>query len=46
MGLIELSDTLGAIESYLETRFKGTLTLDDLLTMKDATKRAFRSGRR
>lgn len=43
MLLLELSDLLGAIEAYAE---RHNLTLDDLIVMKDATKRAFRSGRR
>lgn len=43
MCLMELSDLLGAIEAY-SNRFN--MTLEDLIRMKDATKRAFKSGRR
>lgn len=43
MFLTEASDLLGAIEKYIE---KYNVTLDDLITMKDATKRAFINGRR
>lgn len=43
MALVELSDLLGAIEAYAKTF---NMTLNDLLTMKDATKRAFETGRR
>lgn len=43
MALVELSDSLGAIEAYLE-RHHPSVTLDDLLTMKAATQRAFRNG--
>ncbi|MCA9477753.1 MAG: hypothetical protein KC535_01245 [Nanoarchaeota archaeon] len=46
MNLIELSDTIGAIEQYLEKTYGSTITLEDVLTMKDATKRAFASRRR
>lgn len=42
----ELSDLIGAIELFLEKRFAGTVTLDDLLKQKDATSRAFKSGQR
>lgn len=43
MEMCELSDLLGAIEAYIENY---NLTLEDLIKMKDATKRAFLSGRR
>lgn len=43
MALIELSDLIGAIELYAK---KYNMSLDDLIKMKDATKRAFESGRR
>ena len=43
MAIQELSDLLGAIEEFLK---KFNLTLDDLIKMKDATKRAFENGRR
>lgn len=44
MALVELSDLLGAIEGYTSKNFN--LTLTDLLTMKNATQRAFVSGAR
>lgn len=43
MVLLELSDMLGAIEEYCK---KYNLTLEDLIEMKNATKRAFESGSR
>lgn len=43
MCLCELSDLLGAIEAYTN---KYNMSIEDLLTMKDATKRAFQNGRR
>lgn len=45
MQLAELSDLIGAIELYLEDKFPD-ISLDDLIKMKDATKRAFQTGRR
>lgn len=45
MLLVELSDMLGAIEAYLEKHMPG-ITLDDLRSMSDVTRRAFRSGAR
>lgn len=44
MALVELSDLLGAIEEYVHRHHK--MTLQDLLVMKDATKRAFTNGSR
>jgi NTP pyrophosphatase (non-canonical NTP hydrolase) len=43
MAMQELSDALGAIEAYAN---KYNMSLDDLIVMKDATKRAFESGKR
>ena len=44
MALIELSDMIGAIEGFV---LKNTsLTLSDLIIMKDATKKAFEDGTR
>ncbi len=43
MCLMELSDLVGAIEAFAN---KHNLTLEELITMKNATKRAFESGRR
>ena len=45
MVLIELSDLVGAIESYLEKHHQ-SLTLEDLISMKDITKRVFKEGYR
>lgn len=45
MELNELSDLIGAIEGYLDKHHPG-LTLDDLIAMKKATRRAFESGHR
>jgi len=41
----ELSDVLGAIEGYLK-KHHPSITLDDLIKMKNITKRAFESGAR
>ena len=46
MVLIELSDIIGAIEGFLDNHFEGKITLEDLITMAHATKRAFQSGTR
>lgn len=43
MALVELADLIGAIEGYVN---KSGITLDDLVAMKDATKRAFEDGTR
>lgn len=43
MVFLELSDLIGAIEGYAESR---GLTLDDLIKMKDATRRTFEDGTR
>jgi hypothetical protein len=45
MALCELSDMLGAIEGYLERKHP-SITMNHLLRMKDATKRAFKEGHR
>ena len=42
--LCELCDLVGAIEAYVEKQHK--LSLEDLIQMKDATKRAFLMGSR
>lgn len=44
MALCELSDLIGAIEAFSEKRFK--VTLQQLLLMSNATKRAFKDGSR
>lgn len=43
MVLQEMSDLIGAIEGYVS---RYGLTLQDLITMKDATRRAFLDGTR
>ena len=45
MALVELSDMIGATEAYL-AKHHPSITLDDLRTMSDITKRAFVNGRR
>ena len=45
MMLVELSDLVGAIEQFLVSAFP-TMTLDDLVAMKNVTKRAFENGQR
>lgn len=42
--LVELSDLIGAIESYSEKSYG--ITLDDLIRMKNCTKSAFEEGER
>ncbi|NMB69707.1 hypothetical protein GYA27_00690 [candidate division WWE3 bacterium] len=46
MELWELTDLIGAIELYIENRFKGTVKLRDLFITSDTTKKAFINGRR
>jgi len=46
MVIIELADLVGAIEGYMEKYYGDKLTIDNLLTMANATKRAFESGHR
>lgn len=43
MLLVELADLIGAIEEYCS---KYNIKLDDLIRMKEATKRAFKDGTR
>lgn len=45
MELVELSDLVGAIESYLENHHLG-IGWADLMKMNKITKRAFKNGRR
>lgn len=45
MTLIELSDLVGAVDSFLQKHYPN-FTLNDLIKMSDVTKRAFNSGRR
>jgi len=44
MLLVELSDLIGAIEGYCLNNFN--LTIDDLIKMKESTKKAFNDGTR
>lgn len=45
MALCELSDLLGAIEGYIERKHP-SISFNNLIRMKDATKRAFKEGHR
>lgn len=45
MTLVELSDMLGAVKSFLAQHYP-SVTIDDLLKMTEVTQRAFTSGRR
>lgn len=45
MELVELSDLIGAIRGYLR-KYHKDYTIQNLLTMADATERAFSSGYR
>lgn len=45
MALVELSDLYGAIEAFLERNFI-TLTMDDIKTMSNLTRSAFKEGSR
>lgn len=45
MTLVELSDMLGAVDSFLQQHYPG-FTIADLLAMTTVTQRAFVSGRR
>lgn len=45
MGLVELSDIIGAVQLLLEANHP-EITLDDLIVMSKATRRAFESGHR
>lgn len=45
MQAIEISDLLGAIESYVERHLAG-ITMTDINRMKDVTRRAFKNGHR
>lgn len=46
MQYIELSDLIGAIEMYVINISKGTVLLEDLITMKNLTQSAFKDGSR
>ena len=45
MVLLELSDVIGDIESYLELHHP-TITIQSLITMKNITKKVFKEGTR
>jgi hypothetical protein len=45
MALVELADTIGAVEAYL-AKHHPDISLSDLKAMSDVTKRAFENGRR
>ena len=45
MVLLELSDIIGAIDSYLR-KYYPTITLGNLIRMSEATKSAFQDGTR
>lgn len=45
MVLLELSDMIGALELYLKNYFPD-MTIDDLISMANVTKRAFENGER
>lgn len=42
MALVELSDLIGAIEGYAKKHYN--ISLDDIMSLKNATERAFKSG--
>jgi len=44
MALVEMADLIGAIEGYCLKNYN--ITLEDLIKMKEATKRAFTDGTR
>ncbi len=46
MVIIELCDIIGAIDGYIEKYYGNAITIDNLITMAYATKRAFESGGR
>jgi hypothetical protein len=46
MALVEISDLLGALDAYVRKQSNESLTLDDILKMTEATKKAFISGAR
>jgi hypothetical protein len=46
MVLVELADIIGAIDGYLFEKYGEAVTLQDLITMSDATRRAFVTGHR
>ena len=46
MALQELSDLIGAIESYVTKHYSGKILFEDILSMKQVTRRAFENGQR
>jgi hypothetical protein len=45
MQLVELSDLFGAVETWLE-KYHPNVTLNEVVKMKDVTRRAFKNGHR
>lgn len=45
MAAVELSDLVGAVQAFMDRHLPG-LTVEDLLTFSNITKRAFVNGRR
>ncbi|KVP96734.1 hypothetical protein WJ97_12705 [Burkholderia ubonensis] len=45
MAAVELSDMVGAIQAFMDRHLPG-MTIEDLLTFSNITKRAFVNGRR
>lgn len=46
MALVEMSDIIGGIQLLLESDFGGSVSIEDLITMANTTRRAFESNRR
>lgn len=46
MALVEMSDLIGAIQLLLEAKVGKSVSIDDLITMANTTRRAFESNRR
>lgn len=44
MTLIEMADIVGAIDGYLAKHYGGQITLEDVVQMSEANKRAFEAG--
>jgi hypothetical protein len=45
MAMVELADMMGAVQAFMAKHLPG-VTMEDLLTFSDITKRAFVNGRR
>lgn len=46
MEIMEIADLLGALNGYLEKKYKGTINIYDAIKMMEATKKAFENGKR